>query len=462
MSIEASHPPPTIKPLFSAEHRSSKKSGSTDSADQGAAGGFSALMNLLADAAPQNVLVTNDTTVAPEIEVNGENWHLDPEEKAQEAIDNIAFIADLSVFTRPDLPTANLAPVGFVPQDTTLSTLATLTPALGNPSLVTRPDTAVTNLTSAEVSVAAALPATSMPTISLTPQEEPLNTLAALPPTLQGPTEVAAMRTINKVTPKQQHLPVSVASSGQQGMALAVANQLSAQDRGGQPSQNRASVLPMSSPEQEDLRAAKSQQSLWQPAAAAADAPRLVSTQVGAEMWLRPQDRVSAKILAAQPGAGYESLLGSKVADQLGISASYEVAATSALVSDTQVAETVSYWVTHGVQNAELTLDGIGNEPVEVRISLNGDQAQIDFRSNQPEIRQVLEGASAQLKAMLSSEGLQLTGMSVGTSGQGGAQQESRQPQSTVLQTRLFVQPLAVSAARVANLAVGQSLDMYV
>jgi flagellar hook-length control protein FliK len=212
---------------------------------------------------------------------------------------------------------------------------------------------------------------------------------------------------------------------------------------------------------QDERREAKSQFNPFQPSGVS-EPPQLVSAQVGSDQWLRPQDRISAKALVTSSGSGYEGLLGSKVADQLGLSANYDVAAASAVVPDTQVAETVSYWVTHGVQNAELTLDGLGSEPVEVRISLNGDQAQVDFRSNQAEVRQVLQDASAQLKAMLSSEGLQLSGMSVGTSGQGAAQQQPHQAPTSARQTRLLVQPLAAPATRLVNPAVGRSLDMYV
>jgi len=155
--------------------------------------------------------------------------------------------------------------------------------------------------------------------------------------------------------------------------------------------------------------------------------------------------------------------MGGTVADRLGISPTYEVAAASAVVPDTQVAETVSYWAANGVQNAELTLDGFGNDPVEVRISVDGDQAQVDFRSNQPDVRQALEGASAQLRTMLSGEGLQLTGMSVGTSSRGNTQSDGRQPKPAPRQAAVVsMEPVRASAARTSNPAVGRALDLYV
>jgi flagellar hook-length control protein FliK len=176
-----------------------------------------------------------------------------------------------------------------------------------------------------------------------------------------------------------------------------------------------------------------------------------------------PAERTPGKLQSGTPGAGTEGLFGTALADKLGMSPTYEVAPATAVVPDTQVAETVSYWATHGVQSAELTLDGLGHEPVKVRISVDGDQTQVDFRSNQPEVRQALESASAQLKTMLSSEGLQLTGMSIGTSGRGQTPGEGGQPKPSPRQiTRVSLAPAVATTARVANLSVGQALDLYV
>ncbi len=88
------------------------------------------------------------------------------------------------------------------------------------------------------------------------------------------------------------------------------------------------------------------------------------------------------------------------------------------------IADTVAYWAAQGVQNAELKLDGFGEHPVQVHIALNGDQAQIGFRTDQPEIRAILEGANGPLKELLRSEGLTLTGVSVGSSGERSAAQD--------------------------------------
>lgn len=80
-----------------------------------------------------------------------------------------------------------------------------------------------------------------------------------------------------------------------------------------------------------------------------------------------------------------------------------------------QVAEQVAYWVNQTTQNAELTLDRDG-QPVEVSVTLSGNEAHVAFRSDQSATRELLDKSMAQLSEMLRGEGLVLSGMSVGTS----------------------------------------------
>jgi flagellar hook-length control protein FliK len=141
----------------------------------------------------------------------------------------------------------------------------------------------------------------------------------------------------------------------------------------------------------------------------------------------------------------------------------FQVPPASAAAASTVVAETVSYWASQGVQNASLQLDGFGDQPVEVRISVNGDLAQVDFRTNQPELRQAIEGAASQLKDMLSSQGMQLAGLSIGTSGRGDAQGKGSRPTSDIKKVALVKSEAALTTrTRSVNSAVGQSLDLFV
>lgn len=182
---------------------------------------------------------------------------------------------------------------------------------------------------------------------------------------------------------------------------------------------------------------------------------------------LRPAQRLANKFsgLAASAGVegawGHQALLsGSRV------SASATLASTPTQSLESMVADTVSYWTTQGVQNAELKLDGFGDEAVAVRISLKGDQAHIGFRTDQPEIRQMLEGALAHLKEVLKSEGLVLAGVSVGSSGQNGAGAQEQRDRADSRQSgqASLITPDAgpVPERRRINPAVGRALDMFV
>ncbi|MHB8948843.1 MAG: flagellar hook-length control protein FliK [Rhodoferax sp.] len=182
---------------------------------------------------------------------------------------------------------------------------------------------------------------------------------------------------------------------------------------------------------------------------------------------LKPAQRQANKFsgLAASAGVegawGHQALLGGSR-----VSASAVLASTPAQSLESMVADTVSYWTTQGVQNAELTLDGFGDEAVAVRISLKGDQAHIGFRTDQPEIRQMLEGALAHLKEVLKSEGLVLSGVSVGSSGQNGAGAQEQRDRADSRRSRQasLITPEAgpVPGRQRINPAVGRALDMFV
>ena len=108
-------------------------------------------------------------------------------------------------------------------------------------------------------------------------------------------------------------------------------------------------------------------------------------------------------------------------------------------------------------------LDGFGDKPVEVNISLKGDEAHIGFRTDQPEIRQILEGAVAHLKDLLTSEGLVLSGVSVGTSGQdGSAAQDQRNRPGTRQATLVTTDTLPAEGLHRVNKSAGRALDLYV
>jgi flagellar hook-length control protein FliK len=131
-----------------------------------------------------------------------------------------------------------------------------------------------------------------------------------------------------------------------------------------------------------------------------------------------------------------------------------------------QVAEQVTYWVSQNVQNAELKLDGLGQSPVEVSISVQGKEAQITFRTDEAATRGVLEAASAHLKDLLQREGMVLTGVSVGTSGSGDSSGAERRARQAARQGAIA--PLQVATvttqemSRRVNTMAGRSVDLFV
>jgi len=127
------------------------------------------------------------------------------------------------------------------------------------------------------------------------------------------------------------------------------------------------------------------------------------------------------------------------------------------------VAEQVNYWIGRDVQNAELKLDGLGEGAVKVNISLIGNEARVEFRTDQADTRQVLEGAVSHLKDLLGSEGLILSSVSVGTSGSGGAESREGRPHQPSRQAVVAVpQASAADAAtRPARLS-GRTVDLFV
>lgn len=92
------------------------------------------------------------------------------------------------------------------------------------------------------------------------------------------------------------------------------------------------------------------------------------------------------------------------------------------------LSEQVTYWVNQKVQSAEMTVSKDGR-PVEVSVTLSGNEAQVAFRSDQEQTRQMLDASIAQLSEMLREQGLVLSGASVGTSARDGRSSNGEQSQ---------------------------------
>ncbi len=194
------------------------------------------------------------------------------------------------------------------------------------------------------------------------------------------------------------------------------------------------------------------------PQAASALAPLLAPLMAKAD---RPQGERSARDAKSADPTYAGTALGVSAPDF-----SQSAALVPAMAPDMQAAEQVSYWVSHNVQNAELKLDGLGQSPVEVSISLQGNEAHISFRTDEAATRGVLESAGVHLKDMLQREGLVLTGVSVGSSGSGNADGGERRGRPNARQA-LIAPVTAASADSGARLqraslgGVGRSVDLF-
>ncbi|WP_235504091.1 MULTISPECIES: flagellar hook-length control protein FliK [unclassified Acidovorax] len=130
-----------------------------------------------------------------------------------------------------------------------------------------------------------------------------------------------------------------------------------------------------------------------------------------------------------------------------------------------QVADQVAYWVHQKTQNAELTLTRDG-QPVEVSVSLSGNEAHVSFRSDQAQTRDMLDRSMAQLSDLLRSEGLVLSGMSVGTSaGQGagsGSGEQQRQREGARQGQVISTAPAGTASLQRSGGSPERAVDIFV
>lgn len=199
-------------------------------------------------------------------------------------------------------------------------------------------------------------------------------------------------------------------------------------------------------------------------ATAAPSAPALASV---ADDATRKTERMISKATESHRGAGGEGQWGPyALVSGRTVEASSAAQSGALPTPEMMVAEQVSYWISGKVQNAELRLDVFGREPVDVSISMKGNEAQVEFRTDQPEVRQVLEGALGHLKTLLKDEGLSLAGVFVGSSGQQreGANPSPRQPgDSAARRARVEVSETVTSIKPSgARPLAGQSVDLFV
>lgn len=94
-----------------------------------------------------------------------------------------------------------------------------------------------------------------------------------------------------------------------------------------------------------------------------------------------------------------------------------------------QLSEQVAFWVQQKTQRAEMTIDRQGR-PVQVQVTITGNEAHVTFRSNEQQTRDMLDAGTAQLREMLEQQGLNLASVTVQTGDAGGQGGSGRQDSS--------------------------------
>ncbi len=501
MSIESSSASTTTsaKPVAGPNHRAGKAAGKPDTANDAGAGGFSALMGQLSASEPASDSLAPDVLTTPAVDVPVDvaigaagtfipNVPVTQVAYAQATTNLVASDALSSNTTGADLAllagVGNAGAVGDV-ADKLIPNLppAQVPPAQSAINLIapkSQPTNAIsaaaaTDATGADVSLLAGLAKAgvagglagefipNMPLAQVASAQEATN-LVAKSSLVSGATQ--GSRAFSRLDASRLG-----AGSTDQMTAGQVAGQVAGQTAADAKAQLQVDALlgHRSAVQSQTLSAVQlalrevKPVLLAMPQTAPLDVASVLAAAGVSESLLRPAERSSGKSSGGAAGSGFEAVFGQATVATGQTATVYEIAAPSATVPESGVAETVSYWVTHGVQSAELTLDGFGADPVEVRISINGDQAQIDFRTDQADVRQLLAGAATQLKELLSGEGLQLAGVSVGDSGKGNTPGDDQQPRPGTKRVAQVTAPVMMPAVSSrANLAVGQSLDMFV
>lgn len=165
----------------------------------------------------------------------------------------------------------------------------------------------------------------------------------------------------------------------------------------------------------------------------------------------------------AVSGAGGSTEVSHESPMGLGGEAGTAVADPAMVGAEDAVAEQVAYWVHQNIQNARMTVKHDG-QPVEVSVSLTGNEAHVAFGSDEVQTRELLDGSVAQLRDMLRQEGLVLSGVTVGESGrrQGDEGASSGNPKNAPRQAQVVVPAVDVQAAGRARVQGDRTVDIFV
>jgi flagellar hook-length control protein FliK len=291
---------------------------------------------------------------------------------------------------------------------------------------------------------------------------KPAKGMPALPAVSTPGTVRDAAADVPAATPAKPNGAATARSTAQRLANLAAADGAAAPARAA-PSQ--------ALPPKEELAAASLSAQARTIQAATTEAAATVAAPRRAE---RSTERGSATGTLADPGSATAGASASSSASASSAwmapvdAASAAASAGGAVLAD-RMTEQVSWWLAQKSQGADVSLELAPGQTVSFSVQVQGNEAQIAFRSDQPEVRQMLGQAAAQLKDLFGQEGLLLSGVTVDAQSAGTQQRgegEGRPDARGVVRgvARLGAASASAPAPVVARapLPAGRALDLYV
>jgi len=121
-----------------------------------------------------------------------------------------------------------------------------------------------------------------------------------------------------------------------------------------------------------------------------------------------------------------------------------------------QLSQQVSYMVRGGIQQAEIKLNPAHLGPMEIKLSVNDDQATVSFVTQHAPVRDALDAAIPRLKEMLEQQGLNLAGADVSTQSE---QNQADQHQTEQNQADQHQSSSESQADSIADVSGGESTN---
>lgn len=146
--------------------------------------------------------------------------------------------------------------------------------------------------------------------------------------------------------------------------------------------------------------------------------PLLDAAAQAASATLTPARQAGPSASSGGEGAwGAQALLTERHVETSAPTAPTEVGDAGQAASAQDLNEQIGYWIGNEIQSAHVQIDQDAQDPVQISVSLQGDEAHVRFQVESPEIRRVLEGTTTDLRDLLRAQGLELAGVSIDAAG---------------------------------------------